>query len=268
MASTQNKTNTIIARQLKVIRLIKWVVIGVILFALSKLGYNHRKAQTISNLVITIEYAENSNELLKEDVLREIEESFGFDLTGSSIELLDLENIESVVRHYDFVKDAQVYVDADQNIHVHIVPRNALVRVFDQEGEHYFLDDTGARIEADGDIKCRVPVVSGIVGPYERDEDGYLLGGLQEVYVLAGKIAKDPFMNHLVDQIYVKNNYEMVLFPKIGKENIQFGKAENIEAKFKRLKNFYKGGIRYKGWNKYKEINLEYKDQVITKESA
>ena len=257
----QAKINT----QIKIIRLIKWVIIGVVLFGLSKLGYNYRKSQTIQNLVITVEHNDNKNELLKEDVLREIEESFGFDLTGSSIELLDLKNIEAVVREYDFVREAEVFLDADHNIHVDIIPRNALARIFDQKGGHYFLDDTGAKIEADGDIKCRVPVVTGIIGPYERDEEGMLLGGLHEIFLLCSQLVKDPFMSRLVEQIYVKNNYEIVLFSKIGQEDIQFGRAEDIEVKFRKLKKFYEGGIRYKGFNQYKEIDLRFKDQVITK---
>ena len=247
---------------------IKWAIAIVVLFGLFKIGQQYKERQKTNQLVIELEGDENRNDLLKEDVIAKIEESFGFDLTGSNIALLDLENIELVVKEYDFVKEAEVYLDAENNIHVKIHPRRPIVRVMDQEGEHYFLDELGSKIMADGDIRSRVPVVNGLVGPYERDEEGNLLGGLQEVYVLASKIEKDPFMNKLIDQIYVKTNYEMVLFPKIGKEHIQFGRAEDIEIKFKRLKHFYEGGMRYKGWNKYQEINLRFKDQVVTKESA
>jgi cell division protein FtsQ len=252
----------------KWIRPLKWVLAAVLIFGLSKMGVDYKHKQTIQNLVIQIDGADPQNVLLKEDVLAQIEESFGFDLTGSKIQLLDLENIEKVVEQYDFVKSTDVYLDAENNIHVDIVQRTPLVRVFDKSGAHYYMDDAGFKIEADGDIRARVLVVNGIVGPYERDEEGYLLGGLHDVFLLASKIDSDPFMKSLIEQVYVKNNYEMVLFPKIGKEHIQFGRATDIEVKFKRLKNFYEGGIRYKGWNKYKEINLRYKDQVITKESA
>ncbi len=260
--------NKPVGRNLKWLRPLKWVFAAFLIFALSKIGVEYKHKQTIQNLIIKIDGADSQNGLLKEDVLAQIEESFGFDLTGSKIQLLDLENIEKVVEQYDYVKSTDVYIDAENNIHVDILQRTPLVRVFDKSGAHYYMDDAGFKIEADGDIRARVLVVNGIIGPYERDAEGYLLGGLHDVFLLASKINADPFMKSLIEQVYVKNNYEMVLFPKIGKEHIQFGRAEDIEVKFKRLKNFYEGGIRYKGWNKYKEINLRYKDQVITKESA
>jgi len=46
-------------------------------------------------------------------------------------------------------------------------------------------------------------------------------------------------------------------------QRVEFGKAENIEEKFKKLMIFYKEILPQRGWTKYERVNLEYEGQVI-----
>ena len=75
----------------------------------------------------------------------------------------------------------------------------------------------------------------------------------------------DPFYSALVEQIYLSNVGEYILIPKVGQQKIILGPYEEIEDKLERLKIFYKQGIPYEGWQKYKSINLKFKDQVVCK---
>lgn len=55
---------------------------------------------------------------------------------------------------------------------------------------------------------------------------------------------------------------DMELIPRIGSHTIIFGKAEDIDIKFRKLKAMYRVFNKI-GWNLYKSINLKFKDQVI-----
>ena len=64
--------------------------------------------------------------------------------------------------------------------------------------------------------------------------------------------------------MYVEADGQMEVIPKIGGQTIRFGMVdENLPEKFDRLKIFYNEGLRKVGWDKYKTIDLRYKDQVV-----
>ena len=76
-------------------------------------------------------------------------------------------------------------------------------------------------------------------------------------------INKDVFLSALIGQIYVKKDTEMLLVPKIGDFMIDFGNASDLENKFMKLKVFYKKILPFEGWNKYNNVILKYKNQII-----
>jgi cell division protein FtsQ len=40
-----------------------------------------------------------------------------------------------------------------------------------------------------------------------------------------------------------------------------------VREKFEKLKIFYREAIPYEGWDKYEEINLKFKRQIVCKKS-
>ena len=58
-------------------------------------------------------------------------------------------------------------------------------------------------------------------------------------------------------------NGDMELVPRVGDHTILIGDDQQIHEKFEKLFLFYMEGLNKAGWNKYKVINLKYKDQVV-----
>jgi cell division protein FtsQ len=71
------------------------------------------------------------------------------------------------------------------------------------------------------------------------------------------------FWSAQVAQIDINGKGRAVLFPQVGDETIEFGKPEDLETKFRKLKIFYKEILPRVGWNKYDRINVEYEGQVV-----
>jgi cell division protein FtsQ len=86
---------------------------------------------------------------------------------------------------------------------------------------------------------------------------------LAELYQLAQYIEDHEFWKAQVQQIYVNNNYDFELIPRVGSHVIVFGDISNCEEKFNNLESLYINGLNAVGWNKYETINLKYKGQVI-----
>ena len=85
----------------------------------------------------------------------------------------------------------------------------------------------------------------------------------QDVYRLVTKIKEDDFFNAQFEQIYIDSNGEVELTPRVGRHSILLGKHVDVDKKLKKLKLFYKEGISKVDWNKYKQIDLRFSDQIV-----
>ena len=73
-------------------------------------------------------------------------------------------------------------------------------------------------------------------------------------------INADPFWKALFQQVQVEPNGELILIPRIGDHQIDFGKAENIELKLRNLKLVYTEGFKGDAWSKYRTVSLKNKN--------
>jgi cell division protein FtsQ len=112
-----------------------------------------------------------------------------------------------------------------------------------------------------------MPVVSGNVILWSEnfmDQDNNQLRQLVE---LALFLRDDDFLDALVEQIYINTKGEFVLAPKVGDQVIYLGryKEQTTQERLRRLKTFYREGLPYEGWRKYKSFDLRFSDQVIAR---
>ncbi len=219
---------------------------------------------TIINIEID-KLGEQKSLLIDKDIIAIIERTYGFDLVGVPISDIDVLSVENLLKNVPHIKDANVHVDAQNEVHIHVVPRKAIIRIVDEFGSNYFLDEDGIRLPLSTNFTPRVLVAHGAVPQYHDAAFSEKKGTLYEIYSLGEKINKDPFLSAQIDQIFIKEDKEVVLIPKIGDQEIFFGPFEEINDKLENLVAFYKNGMVYKGWKTYKTIDLRYNNQVVCK---
>ena len=88
---------------------------------------------------------------------------------------------------------------------------------------------------------------------------------LNNINNLAQIIMAQTFLMGMIEQVDIAAGNSFEIIPKIGKQVIEFGDANNAGEKFNKLKLFYKNIMLKAGWNRYSNINLQYKDQVVAK---
>ena len=86
---------------------------------------------------------------------------------------------------------------------------------------------------------------------------------LKSLFLLANFVEKNSFWKAQISQIFVNENGDFELTPRVGGHIIIFGSSANLEGKFENLMTFYKKGLRRTGWNEYSVINLKFKNQVV-----
>lgn len=88
-----------------------------------------------------------------------------------------------------------------------------------------------------------------------------------DLYRFALFLQKDDFWNDQIEQIYVRSAQDIEIIPRIGDHRIILGSLDNYENKLNRLRLFYEQVIPKMGWEKYRVINLKYKNQIVCTKS-
>jgi len=180
-------------------------------------------------------------------------------LVGRTFSDITLKTIENRIKNKAYIKKGDVFKDLKGNLMVTVNLRRPLARVVNEIGIDKYIAEDGVFLPISKKFTSRVVVVSGL-----DTEDYKSITDLNpDVFEMINFINEDPFWKAQIAQIDVLENGELILYPQVTKQYVEFGTVENMETKFKRLKVFYKNILAQQGWNKYKRINLKYKDQII-----
>ena len=163
--------------------------------------------------------------------------------------------IEHAIESDSFIRRAICSITPGCRVRLAVIQRIPLLRVMADDGEDYYIDDAGTRMEAIG-YEADLPVVTGTVTPaFAR----------KKLKALGIFLRNDTFWDGQVEQIVVKPNGEVDLIMRIGDHIVHFGRIENIPIKFRNLYAFYTDIMPKVGWYKYSEINVAYDGRIICK---
>lgn len=225
-----------------------------------------KKSKEAKEVIIKIETLPDGNTLInQEDVLLTIERSFGHRLIGLPLGALNVERVERVLEEDPFILAADVFVDAENKVHIDVEQREPILRVIDKNGLNYYLDKLGKKMPLSKHFTARVLVATGNIPPYDPEYQERKKNRLKSLFELTNIIGNDELLKPFVENVHLDEDNDFILIPKVGNQKIILGDLEAIDDKIFRLKTFYTEAISRLGWNKYKTINLKFKNQVVCK---
>ncbi len=229
-------------------------------------------------------YIENSNQPIREIIVRiDREGEKGFldktQLTGliesedsisrKTIREIQVASIEKLISKNAFVFQVDAYINLDRNLIVNIKEQSPLVRIFPRHSDGFYISKEGTIFPLSERYASRVLIANGYLETnYQKDHPDifdtlYQDQPLADIYRLAKLISANPFLRAQISQIYVNSKKEFDLIPELGEHIIQMGTMENVEDKLANLEIWYKKAMTREDWNKYKIINIKYKNQVV-----
>ena len=80
-------------------------------------------------------------------------------------------------------------------------------------------------------------------------------------------IGEDEFWNAEIVQIIASGGghepLQLAIIPRSGRFTVDLGTMENLVEKLNKLRRFYENGLNNVGWDKYRNISLRYRGQVV-----
>lgn len=222
---------------------------------------NKRNKGLCKGLTISIKGGEKNRFIEDKDVEQLMLKTAGGDIKGQSVESIDLNRLEQVLEKNVWISSAELWFDSQDQLHVSVVEKEPVARVFTNEGASFYIDSAGARLPLSDQLSARVPVFTGFPDKKVLGEKDSML--LNDIRRTAAFILHDDFWMAQVSQIDItpKRNLEMI--PVVGSHIVKLGKGDEIEKKFRRLMIFYQQVMSKTGFNKYKMIDVQYEGQVV-----
>ncbi|WP_202405912.1 cell division protein FtsQ/DivIB [Hufsiella ginkgonis] len=190
-------------------------------------------------------------------------------VTGSLLSRINIHLLEEALKANPFIADAKVYADMDGVLQIGIVQREPLIRILNSENQDFYIDRNGYKIPASANFTARVLAANGLIGEHFSGRVDTLNTPIgRDLYAVAQFIEKDTLWNDQIEQLYVNQQNEIEMVPRVGEHRIILGNAENLALKFRNLLAFYKKALPLVGWDAYKTINIKYANQVVCEKNT
>lgn len=247
----------------KLLKTAKWLLAAGAVVGCMSLVARKEEGKSFKKIVINIENQYDNYFVDENDVMHLISEGGTEKILGASYESLSLKKLENRLKTHKFVNSTEVFKDFKGNLFVNITQNRPIARIVRQFSPHAYIGTEGQILPVSERFTARVPLLS---GPYTDKLVKQDLTETEEgkgVYDLLKFIESDPFWKAQIAQLNIDSKGNIVMYPQVTKQLIEFGKAEQIEEKFKKLKVFYTKILPSKGWNSYRRVNVKYQDQII-----
>lgn len=241
------------------LHIILWgATVALILFSLGFSARKYRQTRCV-DLVVNVSDSAQYRFIDNDDVEKWIEKKYN-GVFGKRLDSINTRTIEDGLEKLQAIGKAEVYTTLASNkgnkggsLVVRIEQRRPIFRVF-TSGLDYYMDNEGNVMNWTPKYTARVILVGGSVTRKFAKET---------LVTLVSYINSDDFLKAQIDQIYVDDDSDLTMIPRIGDQRIEFGKADDYQIKFRNLKALYTEGFRQGGWSKYKTINLKYRNQIV-----
>ena len=213
---------------------------------------------------ITIDYPSDDAHFVTEASIRQLVEGKpGFRYKGklySEVNTLELakyiEEKNRLVRHVAcyHTPDSLLRIDIEQRNPIIRVKSSTLVNAGDGHSmSDFYIDRDGAMMPAQFGTAIQLPLVTGFVKTRN----------IQPLHDFALFLKADDFWSAEITQIYIRENGDAELVPRIGDHTILIGSFDDIQQKLDNVRTFYDKVLPRKGWNFYKTINVKFHGQVV-----
>ncbi len=221
------------------------------------------KSRTVQKIVISIDNQIDNYFLDDSDVVKLLSDGGDQKIVGASVENLSLKILENRLKNHKFVSNTEVSTDFQGNLFVSITQSKPIARILRQDGPGAYVSKTGQVLPLSDKYTARVVILS---GEYSRklwlDNLAETPYG-QQLLDLLLYIDQDPFWKAQIAEVNIDQKGDIRLFPQVTRQVVEFGKAENLDEKFKKLMIFYSRILPAKGWNTYQRVNLKYSNQIV-----
>ena len=232
-------------------------------FALTIMSFKQGQTRIdVKNTVIDIDYNQGHAFVSKQIVADSIYKFFSENHDADSKSLTKL---EIFLKSYPYIQRANAFIDAQSVLHVSIEQIMPIARVVTNTGKGYYVDIHGKKKPLSDIYTAKVPVLTGDISEKLVTNEKVQSAELKSLMKVILETKEDKYWSAQIAQLNISGNGHIQLIPRIGGHIVELGDSTGIADKLDRLDLFYDKVLKKAGWDKYKIIDVKYKNQIVCK---
>ncbi|HEX7583187.1 MAG TPA: hypothetical protein VF373_00750 [Prolixibacteraceae bacterium] len=242
----------------KILILLGWLCLVVAIGFTIFYTFMQRESVTCQSIVVNI--SPNSPHFMSEKEIVEMIEKSGEPIIGYKLSAIDINKLETKLTTFTTLNNVEIFRKVDSKgfsftgkLVISADERIPIIRIKNSTDD-YYMDTEGVKIPVSLGYVERIMLATGTI-PDEAIEKSLLK--------MADFVNKNEFWRAQIEQVFIQANGQLLLLPQVGDYLIEFGTPDDYELKFRNLKAVYQQGFKNLGWNKYKIINVKYRNQVV-----
>jgi len=242
----------------------KVLLLGVVAIFLFGFAGKRRDERACSAVIVHLENEDKVQFISQDYILGMLGGKDSSMLIGVHNSSLNCRKLEAHVKADVYVKRASVYCDMAGNVHAKVKQMEPIARIIVPSGPDVYIDVDGKLFPQARDYAARVLVVhsegrdlSGLIQDFSKSAEGL------QILEFMRAVAGDQFWRAMIAEVVINGQGELTLYPQVGSQVIEFGKADDYLTKLGKLRSFYKLIIPAKGWERYKKIKLQFEHQIV-----
>lgn len=237
-----------------------WLLVTAGLMTLLIAANKKNQRQVCRDVIVNIQNSTENVYVDDAEIINQLESVQG-SLINKPVQDIKITRLEEKLKRHQWIKNAELYIDSRNVLHVLVTERQPIARVITRAGHSFYIDNEGKKMSLVDGIAVRLPVITNFTSAIKWSaKDSVLMNGLLDMLLY---LKKDSFWNAQVGQIDVLNDHTIEIIPVIGNHIIKLGAPENIEYKLHNLFVFYKEILTKTGFDKYSILDIRFKGQVI-----
>ena len=183
------------------------------------------------------------------------------------VNMIDVDSVLNALNANPWIINAEVALNLKEYLDVEVEECEPVVRVYGKNGKSVYIDNAGDVYPSNNQYVPRLLVVSGIDFPTNAlgnvSDEVYVNTNLPQTFNLIKEVLNDNYAKSYVRQIHYDKKKKYIFSVNNTNIIVIFGDVNDIGEKLLKMKHFFDQMQGNPELDNYKEINLNYKNQVV-----
>lgn len=227
------------------------VVLAAIVIAAGVAGSRRAADPVCSKITIIIKDSTERQYVSVGELQQQLHQA-GLWKVGEPLSKINCHQIEQHLLTHPMLRCAECYERANGEVRIVVKQRQPVVLI--KGDEVYYLDTERKVMPVRASVSTPVTVVSGRIGKQQAEG---------EMYDFVVWLQDNRFWREKIHTIHVSNPKMIEILDEEHKYTIILGSLSGAEKRLKDLQKLYEEGFEKIGYPEYKQIDLQYKGQII-----
>src|SRR4030095_2542828 len=148
-----------------------WIVCAGSLAVLLGASISQHQSASFQSIDVVIDETNGMLFLSKEEIMKLLTDNRIDENKSKPLHEIDYGKIERIIETNPYVENAEIFADAPGNIHVNIKQRTSILRVINNEGVSYYIDEHACKMPLSSKFTPRVIVATGNILAGQKNND-------------------------------------------------------------------------------------------------